>query len=69
MQRPRRRPTRAVLRETIRLVNRLGLTHGEIYVLDLFHAERQTNASNFRFQTNLILEDALYSSSITTPFD
>ena len=50
-------------------LNRLGLTHGDTYVLDLFHAERQTNASNFRFQTNLILEDALYTASITQPCD
>ncbi len=50
-------------------LNRLGLTHGEVYVLDLLHAERQTDSSNFRFQTNLLLENALYSSSITAPFD
>ena len=50
-------------------LNRLGLTHGEVYVLDLLHAERQTDSSNFRFQTNLLLENALYSSSITVPFD
>jgi len=50
-------------------VNRLGLAHGEIYTISLFHAERQTNSSNFRFQTNLILEDALYTASISNPCD
>jgi len=32
---------------------KLGITKGEIYQLDLFHAERHTAASNFNIQTNL----------------
>ncbi len=43
-------------------LSRLGLTDGQIYSLDLFHAERQTKGSNFAFQTNLILKDGLIPS-------
>ena len=32
---------------------KLGITVGGTYDLDLFHAERHTNASNFRVDTNL----------------
>jgi fibro-slime domain-containing protein len=41
---------------TIRLDEKaqmLGLTKGKIYPLDLFHAERHTQDSNFRVDTNL----------------
>jgi fibro-slime domain-containing protein len=31
----------------------LGITPGTTYPLDLFHAERHTNASNFRIESNL----------------
>jgi fibro-slime domain-containing protein len=31
----------------------LGISVGKTYALDLFHAERHTNASNFRVDTNL----------------
>lgn len=31
----------------------LGLTPGQQYDMDIFHAERQTDASNFRVQTNI----------------
>lgn len=31
----------------------LGLTAGQQYDMDIFHAERQTDASNFRVQTNI----------------
>ena len=31
----------------------LGLVVGQTYPLDLFHAERHTNASNFRIQSSL----------------
>ena len=37
--------------------NRLGLTRGSVYALDLFHAERHTNESNFRIDTNLYFVD------------
>jgi fibro-slime domain-containing protein len=37
---------------------RLNLEDNKTYTLDIFHAERHTNASNFRFQTNLLLQDA-----------
>jgi fibro-slime domain-containing protein len=33
--------------------DRLGLTAGESYTMDIFHAERQTDDSNFRVQTNI----------------
>jgi fibro-slime domain-containing protein len=32
---------------------KLGITVGQVYDLDLFHAERHTNESNFRVDTNL----------------
>jgi len=32
---------------------KLGITVGKVYDLDLFHAERHTDASNFRVDTNL----------------
>jgi fibro-slime domain-containing protein len=31
----------------------LGLTVGESYAMDIFHAERHTNASNFRIETTI----------------
>lgn len=31
----------------------LGITAGQSYPMDIFHAERQTAASNFRIQTNI----------------
>ncbi|MBT4523332.1 MAG: fibro-slime family protein, partial [Phycisphaerae bacterium] len=36
----------------------LELEDGESYTLDFFFAERHRTQSNFRFQTNLLLEDA-----------
>ena len=36
---------------------------------DICHAERQTNGSNFRFQTDLHLEEAGALSTITNPYD
>jgi len=39
-------------------IARLGLEDGESYSLDFFFAERHRTQSNFRFQTNLVLEDA-----------
>ena len=50
-------------------MTRLGLVDGQKYTLDIFHAERQTNGSNFRFQTDLFLEEAGALSTITNPFD
>lgn len=35
----------------------LGLTAGDTYSLDLFHAERHTTQSNFSFTTSLVLND------------
>lgn len=32
---------------------RLGITPGGVYALDLFHAERHTSQSNFRVETNM----------------
>ncbi len=31
----------------------LGLTLGETYPMDIFHAERHTNESNFRIETTI----------------
>jgi len=31
----------------------LGITPGEVYEMDIFHAERQTGESNFRIETNI----------------
>jgi fibro-slime domain-containing protein len=39
-------------------LTRLNLTDGETYPLDFFFAERHRTQSNFRFQTNLELENA-----------
>lgn len=39
-------------------ISRLNLVDGESYSLDFFFAERHRTQSNFRFQTNLQLEDA-----------
>ena len=50
-------------------LSRLGLADGDPYTLSLFHAERQTNGSNFRLQTNVLLEDATTSASISGPWD
>ena len=36
---------------------RLGISRGGIYSLDLFHAERHTDKSNFRIDTNLAFVD------------
>ena len=44
-------------------LNRLGLTDGETYPLDLFNAERMTSGSNYRFQTNLVLTDAMFPTT------
>ncbi|MHC4429934.1 MAG: fibro-slime domain-containing protein, partial [Planctomycetota bacterium] len=49
-------------------MNRLGLTNGEKYTLQLFQAERQTAGSHFAFTTNLLLTDALLPD-ITAAFD
>jgi fibro-slime domain-containing protein len=35
----------------------LGISKGGIYTMDLFHAERHTNASNFQVQTNFVFTD------------
>ncbi len=37
--------------------SRLGITTGQVYPLDLFHAERHTVQSNFRIDTNLYFVD------------
>ena len=39
-------------------ISRLDLEDGDTYTLDFFFAERHRTQSNFRFQTNLQLEDA-----------
>lgn len=37
--------------------SRLGIVRGMVYPMDLFHAERHTNASNFRVDTNFAFVD------------
>lgn len=49
-------------------LNRLGLEDGGTYPLDFFFAERHRTESNFRIQTNLILETAGVPTT-TTAFD
>jgi fibro-slime domain-containing protein len=39
------------------LAARAGLVRGNVYPLDLFHAERHTDMSNFRFDTNVTFVD------------
>jgi hypothetical protein len=36
---------------------KLGLSDGNEYALELFHAERHTQASNFRVDTNFVFDD------------
>ena len=38
-------------------MDRLGLSDGDEYTLDFFHAERQTNGSRFEFTTNFKMVD------------
>lgn len=45
----------------------LGLTSGETYSLDLFHAERHTSQSNFSFTTSLVLQDQTDDNNIPEP--
>jgi fibro-slime domain-containing protein len=42
----------AVEEDTVEL-DELGLTVGEQYLMDIFHAERHTSASNFRIETTI----------------
>ena len=36
---------------------KLGITKGSVYPIELFHAERRTNASTFRVDTNFVFVD------------
>ncbi len=49
-------------------MDRLGLSDGDEYTLDFFHAERQTNGSRFEFTTNFLMTDALLPS-VSAVFD
>jgi fibro-slime domain-containing protein len=49
-------------------LNRLGLVDGQTYHLDFFFAERHRTQSNFRIQTNLMLESTALPS-ITAGYD
>ncbi|MBC23863.1 MAG: hypothetical protein CMJ32_08130 [Phycisphaerae bacterium] len=49
-------------------LDRLGLTDGEVYNLDFFFAERHRSQSNFRIQTNLLLE-TVQLPTVSTAFD
>ncbi len=50
-------------------LNRLGLVDGERYQLDFFFAERHRTQSNFRIQTNLLLESPGVVPTINSGFD
>jgi fibro-slime domain-containing protein len=50
-------------------LNRLGLADDQAYSLDFFFAERHRTQSNFRIQTNLVLESVAPSPSITSGYD
>jgi fibro-slime domain-containing protein len=39
-------------------LDRLGLVDGRVYPFKIFHAERRTNQSNFRMETNLLFRSA-----------
>jgi fibro-slime domain-containing protein len=45
-------------------IDSLGLTLGQNYSLDIFHAERQTSGSNFNFTTSALLVQASAPSGI-----
>jgi fibro-slime domain-containing protein len=49
-------------------INRLGLEDGETYQLSFFFAERHRTQSNFRIQTNLLLETAKIPT-VTAAYD
>jgi fibro-slime domain-containing protein len=49
-------------------LNRLGLEHGKVYDLDFFFAERHRTQSNFRIQTNLLL-DMVGTPTVTAAYD
>ena len=50
-------------------LDRLGLTDGDTYALNLFYAQRQPNASGFRLRTNLELGPAAVSPPVSAMFD
>lgn len=45
----------------------LGLTSGQTYSLDLFHAERHTTESNFSFTTSLVLREPPGDNDVPEP--
>ncbi len=49
-------------------MNRLGLVDGEVYSIDFFFAERHRTQSNFRIETNFIVESELPEAT-TVAFD
>jgi fibro-slime domain-containing protein len=49
-------------------LNRLGLQHGQTYDLDFFFAERHRTQSNFRIQTNLLL-NMVGTPTVTAAYD
>lgn len=49
-------------------LGRMGLVHGETYPLDLFFAERHRTESNFRIETNLVL-DPVELPTVSATFD
>jgi fibro-slime domain-containing protein len=50
-------------------LDRMNLTDGETYALDFFFAERHRTQSNFRIETNLVLEDDADLPPFTAAFD
>jgi fibro-slime domain-containing protein len=55
-------PARSATVELDAEAERLGIEIGETYPLDLFHAERHTDQSNFRIETNIVFTncDAIF---------
>jgi fibro-slime domain-containing protein len=55
-------PARSATVDLDEEAERLGIEIGQTYPLDLFHAERHTNQSNFRIETNIVFTncDAIF---------
>ncbi|MCI0362475.1 MAG: fibro-slime domain-containing protein [Phycisphaerales bacterium] len=49
-------------------LGRLNLVEGQTYSLDFFFAERHRSQSNFRLETNIVL-NSNFPTSITAPYD
>jgi fibro-slime domain-containing protein len=57
--------THSAQSQVVELNRMSSLVDGRVYSLDIFHAERQTDSSNFRMQTNFVLADDPQEQQIT----